>query len=1173
MKEQKFNIGSILQEEPIYQTLEKACKKNKLPANVIGLAPIHKAHFIAQLTFDLEKRALVIAQDEANATRLSADINTFYGEEIARPFVSREYTFREVEGISKEYEHGRIAALSALSFGKCRILVASGESASQFTIPEALLRKETVILHPGDEVHLESLVKTLVESGYSRYEQVTGIAEFAVRGGILDVFPPTSPRPIRVEFWGDEIDSISLFDLMTQRRIEGAEEVPLPPVTELIAEEEEAFAEALKSQYESLEDAQKERSKVHYLKDIERLEAGEKLPHLDRYLPLVYTDPVTVFDYFSSDDLLFFAEVGNIRENVVAHETLHNEDLKALFSEGILFRGLDRYYLSYSEILQKYQKIPTIFLDQFARQLDDVALKELLNVEALTLSPWGGEITRLTEDVEEYTRRGFGITVLAGTEKSAQNIAKELDGAGYSAFFGDALSIPKAGEIRVLPGSLSSGIEYPAAKQAVITHMKMLVGAQKKRKKKNKNAIRNVSDLQKGDYVVHTAHGIGIFDGIEQILTEGLKKDYIKIRYAGADVLFVPVTQLDLVSKYVGPRENSSMRLNRLNSGQWEKTRSRVKKAVEGMAKELIELYAKRMQVKGFAFSEDTEWQKEFEERFEYQETDDQLEAIAEIKKDMERPVPMDRLLCGDVGFGKTEVALRAAFKAVSDGKQVALLVPTTILAWQHYSTMIKRFDGYPIEIGLLSRFRTPKQREETVKKLATGQVDVVVGTHRLVQNDIRFKNLGLAIIDEEQRFGVTHKEKFKEFATDVDVLSLSATPIPRTMNMALSGIRDMSVLEDPPQDRVPVQTYVLEHNDTVLAEAIRRELNRDGQVYYLHNRVEDMEKVVLRLQKLLPEANIGFAHGKMAEEELSEIWRRLIEHEIDILVCTTIIETGVDVPNCNTLIIEDADRLGLAQLYQIRGRVGRSSRRAFAYLTFKRGKVMTEEAQKRLTAIKEFTNFGSGFQIAMRDLEIRGAGNILGESQHGHMEAVGYDMYLKLLSEAIAEEKGEPKAQITEECMIDVQVEAYIPENYIRGTAQRIDIYQRIAAIVDDDGASDVTDELIDRFGEPPKPVMGLIRVALLRGTAAQLGIKEISQTGGSMLNLYVTTLNMDEISRLISRMENRLLVNAGNKPYLGIRLKKGEGVLPALENLLENWQEVRLEIEKEKGETNGID
>lgn len=1170
-KELKFKNETLLQAEPTYQALKEACKSQKLPANVIGLAPIHKAHFIAELTGDLQKKALVIVQDEANATRLSADINAFYGENIARPFVSREYGFRELEGISREYEHARISALSALSFGECTILVASAEGAAQFTISKELLEKETAILKPGDEVILNQLVKNLTEVGYSRYEQVTGISEFALRGGILDVFPPTSTYPIRIEFWGDEIDSINQFDLMTQRRLDPVDEVVLPPITEVIAKE--TFIGKLKAHYQKLEENQKERSQPHFLRDLERLEAGEALPHMDRYLPLIYEKPATIFDYFSKEDFLFFVEAGNIRENLRAHEILHNEDLKALFSEGILFQGLDRYYLSYEEVLSKYQKMSTIFLDQFARQLDDVVLKELINTEALTLSPWGGEFSRLKEEVEEYICRGYGITILAGTEKSAKNVVNELDGAGFSASFSENMRVPTAKEIRVLAGSLSSGIEYPIAKQVVITHMKILVGTGKKKRKKNKNAIRNVSDLQKGDYVVHTAHGIGIFDGIEQIVTEGLKKDYIKIRYAGADALFVPVTQLDLVSKYVGPRENSGLRLNRLNSGQWEKTRSRVKKAVEGMAKELIALYAKRMEVKGYAFSEDTEWQKEFEERFEYQETDDQLTAILDIKKDMERDMPMDRLLCGDVGFGKTEVALRAAFKAVSDGKQVAILVPTTILAWQHYSTMIKRFDGYPIQIGLLSRFRTPKQREETVKQLAKGQIDVVVGTHRLVQNDIRFKNLGLAIIDEEQRFGVTHKEKFKELATNVDVLTLSATPIPRTMNMALSGIRDMSVLEEPPQDRVPVQTYVMEHNDAVLAEAIRRELNRDGQVYYLHNRVEDMEKVVLKLQAALPEAIIGYAHGKMGEEELSEIWRRLMEHEIDVLVCTTIIETGVDISNCNTLIIEDADRLGLAQLYQIRGRVGRSSRRAFAYLTFKRGKVMTEEAQKRLTAIKEFTNFGSGFQIAMRDLEIRGAGNILGESQHGHMEAVGYDMYLKLLSEAIAEEKGEPKAQMTEECMVDVQVEAYIPENYITGTAQRIDIYHRIAGISGDDDASDVTDELIDRFGEPPKPVMGLIRVALLRGTAAQLGIQEINQTGGGMLNFYVSTLNMEEISRLIPRMENRLLVNAGNKPYLALRVNKNQAVLPALEELLENWQEVRLEIEKEKEQKYGND
>ena len=618
-------------------------------------------------------------------------------------------------------------------------------------------------------------------------------------------------------------------------------------------------------------------------------------------------------------------------------------------------------------------------------------------------------------------------------------------------------------------------------------------------------------------------------------------------------MLFVPVTQLDLVSKYIGGGgEDGSVRLNKLNSAEWNKTKARVKKAVADMADELIRLYAQRMQAKGFAFDPDNDWQREFEARFPYEETDDQLRCIDEIKQDMERSQPMDRLLCGDVGFGKTEVAIRAAFKCVMNSKQCAVLVPTTILAWQHYQTFLRRMEGYPVRIELLSRFRTPKQQEEIIKDIRRGLVDIVIGTHRVIQKDVQFKDLGLAIIDEEQRFGVAHKERFKEMFHTVDVLNLSATPIPRTLNMAMSGIRDMSVIEEAPQDRHPVQTYVLEYDREILAAAIRRELRRGGQVFYLHNRVESIDACARKIAEMAPDARIVTAHGKMTEEQLSRIWQQLVDQEIDILVCTTIIETGVDVPNCNTLIIEDADRMGLSQLYQIRGRVGRSTRRAYAYFTFTRGKQLTEVAEKRLSAIKEFTSFGSGFRIAMRDLEIRGAGNVLGAQQHGHMEAVGYDMYLRLLGEAIAEQKGEAPERTSAECMVDLNIGAHIPESYIRGLSQRIDVYKKIAAIQNQDDAFDVTDELIDRFGDPPAAVQGLIDVALVRGRAAALGIKEIAQRDQGLF-LYPERVDMVLASGLASTLKGRVMVGAsGQKPYYLVRPKAGQGPIAAIEEAL---------------------
>ncbi len=658
-----------------------------------------------------------------------------------------------------------------------------------------------------------------------------------------------------------------------------------------------------------------------------------------------------------------------------------------------------------------------------------------------------------------------------------------------------------------------------------------------------------------GDYVVHSTHGIGIFEGIHKIELQGIIKDYIKIKYAKGDTLYVPVTQLDLVAKYIGPREDTGVKLNRLGSQDWEKQKTKVRAAVKDIAKELIKLYAERMQVKGYAFPEDTEWQRDFEAHFAYDETEDQLRCIDEIKNDMESSHPMDRLLCGDVGFGKTEVALRAAFKAVTAGKQVAILVPTTILAWQHYQTVIKRMGDFPVQVELLSRFRNAKQQKDILKRLKRGSVDIVVGTHRLVSKDVEFKDLGLVIIDEEQRFGVAQKEKLKSVSKSADVLTLSATPIPRTLNMALSGIRDMSVIEEAPHDRHPVQTYVMEHDNGVIMDAIRRELRRGGQVYYLHNDVASIETVAAGISAHIPEAKIGIGHGKMDEKELSEVWRQLIDGEINVLVCTTIIETGVDVPNANTLIIDNADRMGLSQLHQLRGRVGRSNRRAYAYFTFAPNKSLSEISQKRLSAIREFTEFGSGFKIAMRDLEIRGAGNILGGEQHGHMETVGYDMYIKLLNEAVALMKGENPPPADKDCTIDLQIQAHIPENYIESTNLRIEVYRRIADISSFEDSMDVVDELIDRFGEPPKAVQGLIDIALMRNLASSMGFTEIKQQNGNLL-LYAhsfdsNNFDMRRISALLNGMKGRVLLNASNTPYISIKLNN-QKPLEVLEDAL---------------------
>ena len=793
-------------------------------------------------------------------------------------------------------------------------------------------------------------------------------------------------------------------------------------------------------------------------------------------------------------------------------------------------------------------------MEAFVRGTYEVPVRTLLNITARQLSVWGGSIALLEEDLQAMQSSGLTCIVLGGTEKTASNIATDLKEKGLSVvYMPDMSEIPDKGVI-ITTGTLSAGMEFPAAGFGIITHGRHTgKAAAKKRKNKHAQELYSLSELTVGDYIVHASHGIGVFEGIHKINMQGVVKDYIKVRYAKKDTLYVPVTQLDLVSKYIGPREDATVKLSKLGGQDWQKTKARVRAAVKDMAKELIRLYAQRMQAKGHAFSPDTEWQRDFEAHFEFEETEDQLRCIKEIKHDMELSSPMDRLLCGDVGFGKTEVALRAAFKCVSDSCQCALLVPTTILAWQHYQNISKRMEGFPVRIELLSRFRTPKQQEDILKRLKRGEIDMIVGTHRLVSKDVQFHNLGLLIVDEEQRFGVAQKERLKDSYKNVDVLTLSATPIPRTLNMALSGIRDMSVIEEAPHDRHPVQTYVLEHDQGIICDAIRRELRRGGQAYYLHNNVESIERVAASLQNQIPEAKVGFAHGKMTESELSEIWRKLLEQEIDVLVCTTIIETGVDVPNVNTLIIENADCMGLSQLHQIRGRVGRSSRRAYAYFTFTRNKILTEVAQKRLSAIREFTEFGSGFKIAMRDLEIRGAGNILGGEQHGHMETVGYDLYLKLLGEAVKMEKGElPSAPVDNECLVDMQVQAHIPERYIENLSQRLDIYRRIAGIKNQDDALDVLDELTDRFGKPPVSVQGLIDIALLRNMASQIGIFEVKQRDDYIM-LYREPMNMEFLEPLIKILKGRVKLSAGNKPYVSVKVTGKETPLQTLKQVLE--------------------
>ena len=1129
-------LHAILGKLPEFQELERAVSGGALPAAVTGLSTVHKASFIASLCARQGKKALVLTGEEAEAQRLCGDLQAMGLRPLFYPY--RDFALRDTEGASHEYERQRLQVLARMAAGEYDAVVCCPDAALQYTLPPEELRRRAVTLRPGMQIAMEAAEQSLLACGYERAVQVDGSGQFSHRGGILDIFPPEAAQPARLEFWGDEIDTITFFDVETQRRTDAAEELVIAPAVEALTDDPAALAEKIRALAGSLRGKTSAKAKELLLAQAEKLASGLRLACLDKFFPLLYETPATLFDYAGDGNLVFLSESAKCRERMRASQWQWGEEVKDYLEEGVLCRSLSKYQEDWPYLLSRFEPAG-IYLDVFARGGYETPVRTQIAVTARQLSVWGGGTQLLCEDLTAMLHNKWACVVLAGNEKSGRTVADDLRAKGLPAAYLENPETIQRGTVVVTSGALSAGLEYPGAFFGLITHGRMTQGTVKKKKRpKNSQEIYSLSDLVPGDYIVHVTYGIGVFEGIHKIDMHGIVKDYIKVRYAKGDTLYVPVTQLDLVSKYIGPREDSSVKLNKLGGTEWQKAKTRVRRAVRDMAKELIELYAKRMQVKGHAFPEDTEWQHDFEAHFEFEETEDQLRCIDEIKSDMEREAPMDRLLCGDVGFGKTEVALRAAFKCISDSKQCAILVPTTILAWQHFQTILRRMEGFPVKVEILSRFRTPKQQEEILRRLRRGEIDIVVGTHRLVSKDVEFHDLGLVIIDEEQRFGVAQKERLKTVCASVDQLTLSATPIPRTLNMALSGIRDMSVIEEAPHDRHPVQTYVLEHDDGVIHEAIRREIRRGGQVYYLHNDVATIERLAAKIQAAVPEARVGFGHGKMNEQELSEIWRKMIDHEIDVLVCTTIIETGVDVPNANTLIIDNADRLGLSQLHQIRGRVGRSSRRAYAYLTFTRNKVLTEIAQKRLSAIREFTEFGSGFKIAMRDLEIRGAGNILGGEQHGHMEAVGYDLYLKLLGEAIKREKGEEVSDLDDTCLVDMQIQAHIPESYIGDLNQRLEIYRHIAGIRSKEDALDVTDELIDRFGEPPESVNGLIQIALLRSQASALGVTEVKQQGEALL-FYQNKIDMKRVSVLVSAMKKRVMVNAGARPYISVRIE----------------------------------
>lgn len=1141
-------FSDILERSEVFAALSQSIKDLNAPVGAVGLADINKVHTVHSLCEKLNKKAFIITPDEASAVRFYENLSQFQKGVLLYP--KREFTFLDVEGISREFEQLRLGVLSKIINGSYSAVVMSAAAAVQMTMPPQALKERSFKIKTGDEINLNEIGERLVRAGYSRFDQVDGTSQFSIRGGLIDIFPPGADEPVRIELWGDTVDSITNFDIATQRRTDMIEEIAIIPATEVLFNSKDEQAKKIDALAESLKGkAIKAREKLY--QDSDRLKQGLNLHCNDKYLPLAYHSN-GIFDYF--EGMLFVCETAKVKEKCNNQSKLMNEELKWLIDDGNLCKGIDKFILDFDELCSFYEKCNAVYFDSLPRGSFDTPVKHLANFVCQSFNAWSGTLTQLKEELFPLLKTNYTVVIMAGTSRAGRALAYDINEMGYDAVFCEKRPAAlRRGAVTVLTGTLSAGFQLSSCKFALITHTKTNQSRKKHKKSSSKDAIHSLDELTAGDYIVHNVHGIGIFEGIHALDINDVHKDYIKISYAKGDTLYVPVTQLDLVSKYIGPNDNTSrVKISRLGSGDWQRAKAKVRASVQDMAKELIALYAKRMSTQGYAFSGDTDLQRDFELRFEYEETEDQLRCADEIKGDMEKTAPMDRLLCGDVGFGKTEVALRACFKCIGDGKQCAILVPTTVLAMQHYQTAMKRMEAYPVRIEMLSRFVSPTKQKQILKDLAQGRVDLLIGTHRIISKDIKFRDLGLLIVDEEQRFGVAQKEKIKEKFPRVDVLTLSATPIPRTLNMAMSGIRDMSLLEEAPGDRRPVQTYVIEYDFGILAEAMEKELARGGQCYYLHNNIDTIDHIAVQIKKALPDASIGVAHGRMSEEQLSDVWEKLINGEIDILVCTTIIETGVDVSNVNTLIIENADRMGLAQLHQIRGRVGRSSRRGYAYFTFVRGKELSEIASKRLEAIREYTEFGSGFKIAMRDLEIRGAGSLLGNKQHGHMESVGYDMYLKLLEEAVQEEKGERKPEQREqECLIDLPVDASIPDSYISSTPIRLAMYKSIANIRCDADANDVYDELTDRFGVPPAPVYGLVEIALMRNTALQLGIYEIKQKG-TAVNFYLDDVKVEYLVALNEKMRGRAKFSASKKTFISVQIT-GETAVDTVRDTLE--------------------
>ena len=1156
-----------------FKQIKMAVREEGGPILVSGPSEAQKSHMLSGILFPLDRQCLYITPSYDQAKKVCRDIN-FYTGNRAMVLPPREPVFYEIAAHSTELYTGRLQVLERLVSGENFVLVAPIEALLFFQTPPEIFKNSLLNIKIGNEFPMDTLARNLVEMGYERVTMVEGRGQFSLRGGIADIYPMAKDSPYRIEFFDDEIDSIRSFDPLTQRSVEKVETLSVSPARELVLTEDvlkvglAGIEEDLRKTIDKGQGPGEEALKRRVSALLEDVSQGMVHNALDNYFPYFYPQGITILDYLDPSSLIVLDEPARIKETHSHLEDEFLEHFKALLEDRIVLPGQGRLFINHTEFLSQAEDFKRVGFQSLPRSVPDFVPRAVYNFVSRTIPPYHGKIDILAEDLKQWHQKNYSVILFAGSASRAKSLASNLYDRGVEAVFSNTIegAVPK-GQIIVLPGSISEGFEYTEGGLTIISENE-IYGVQKpKRATKpaaKKNKLDPFTDLKVGEYIVHEVHGIGKYLGIETLTVNEQKRDYLHIRYGGTDKLYIPTDQVDMVQPYIG-MDDRTPRLSKLGGNEWKKAKAKVRQSVQKLAMDLVDLYAAREALKGYQFSPDTPWQREFDDMFPYEETPDQERAIKEIKRDMEKGRVMDRLLCGDVGYGKTEVAIRAAFKAVMDGKQVAMLAPTTILAQQHYSTFINRFQDFPVKIEVLSRFKTPAQQRDIVRSLGQGNIDIIIGTHRLLSKDVTYKDLGLLIVDEEQRFGVGHKETIKNLKKDLDVLTLTATPIPRTLHMSLVGIRDISTIETPPEDRFPVQTYVAEYNDFLVRDAILREVRRGGQVYFVYNRVKTMERMAERLRDLVPDVRIRMAHGQMSESVLEKVMVDFYNKEFDLLICSAIIESGLDIPNVNTIIIYDADYYGLSQLYQLRGRVGRSNRMAYAYLTFRKDKIISEVAEKRLQAIREFTEFGAGFKIAMRDLEIRGSGNILGPQQHGHMAAVGYELYCKLLDEAVKTLKGEEVSE-PPEILIDIGVSAFIDDEYISSQSQKIEIYKKIASIENLQDKSDVEDELIDRFGDMPVPVANLVDIAYIKALAGKFKISEITHREREVILRLLSPKSLEPKHMMVLLNENRdkLRYDSFRIPMLRIKLKNFEAgaALSEAKDILEQLQKL-----KEKG------